>query len=158
MKNKYAYNYQTKPFYNTALIEDIKNVKLLLEKGINVYLMHAAKNGDMGTVKVLLENNADINARDDYGWTALMWAAYNGYTEIVNLLLENNADVNAQNVWGNTALIWAARKGHTPVVKSLLEKGADVNIRDKENGWNALVWAAWSRNDDVVNILVNHKL
>ena len=38
-------------------------------------LMWAAKKGSLETVKILLEYNADVNAKDDDGHTALYWAA-----------------------------------------------------------------------------------
>ena len=45
---------------------------------------------------VLLEMEADVEAKDSRGWTALHWSARNGYEAVVRLLLEKGADVNAQ--------------------------------------------------------------
>ena len=56
----------------------------------------AALKGHTETVKLLLENKADVNAcRTDDGATPLYIAAHKGHTETVKLLLENKADVNA---------------------------------------------------------------
>ena len=46
----------------------------------------------------------------------------------------------------------AASKGQAEIVTFLLENGADLTLRD-QNGWTALIWAADSQHDDVVQIL-----
>jgi len=80
-------------------------------------------------VKLLLNNNADVNAsRSDNGATPLYVAAQNGHTEVVKLLQDNNADVNASRTNdGSTPLYVVAQNGHTEVVKLLLDNNADIN-------------------------------
>lgn len=56
-------------------------------------MKNAAKNGYKNIVKILLDRGADINATDNYGWTALMSAAKNGYNKYVSILLEWGADI-----------------------------------------------------------------
>ena len=71
---------------------------------------------------------ADINAVDDFGWSALMWASQDGNTEIVNYLLENGSDLNYKDTnSGWTALIADCFKGRTDVVSLLVNAGANVN-------------------------------
>ena len=48
----------------------------------------------LDTVKILLENNADINHQDIFGFTALTHACLNEDEKIVEILLEKNADPN----------------------------------------------------------------
>jgi len=64
-----------------------------------------------GDSKAMIEHGADVNAKDNYGYTVLILAARNGHTEIVELLIERGADIEAMNNDGNTALIQAARYG-----------------------------------------------
>ena len=45
-------------------------------------LMCATENGNMGTVRVLLENGVDVNAKNKDGNTALMIATLAGYSRI----------------------------------------------------------------------------
>ena len=63
------------------------------------YLHHAAKVGDIESVKLLVELGIeDVNARAHFGWsspTPLHYAATYGHFEIVKYLVENGADVNA---------------------------------------------------------------
>src|SRR5437870_4056892 len=64
-------------------------------------LMLAAGEGHIEVVKVLLAHDADVNARDQLGTTALMKAM--GRFTIANLLLNHGAEVNAQSTDGRTA-------------------------------------------------------
>ncbi|KAL1496537.1 hypothetical protein AB1Y20_014143 [Prymnesium parvum] len=99
----------------------------------------AARNGHEGAVRLLLENNADIAARDNGGYSPLHWAASNGHEGAVRLLLENNADIAARANAGSSPLHWAAFKGHDAVVRLLLENNADTiareNVRVCTCGW-----------------------
>jgi len=53
---------------------------------LNESLLDAIKNGDLSEVKAALGNGVDVNAKNDWNWTALMSASENGHTEIVYLL------------------------------------------------------------------------
>ncbi len=65
--------------------------------------MIAALKDHATTVKTLIANGADINARDKDGFTALMGAAKNGCTTAVETLINNNANVNAKKqIWANS--------------------------------------------------------
>ncbi len=53
----------------------------------------ASANGHMQPVQFMLESlGADVNSKNDDGWTALMAAAQGGHLEIFRLLLEKGAD------------------------------------------------------------------
>lgn len=90
-------------------------------------LIDAVQQDDISTIKTLLAKGVDVNAKDNYGATALMYAFQDGHSEIVKTLLDNGADVNAKDNNGKTALMAASLKGHSEIVKTLLGKGADVN-------------------------------
>jgi ankyrin repeat protein len=49
-------------------------------------------------VKLLLDHGADVDLRNNDGWTALMNACGRGYNDIVKLLLAKGADPNIQRV------------------------------------------------------------
>lgn len=110
-------------------------------------------------VKLLLDNNADVNIhRTHDGFTPLMAAVAKNDLTIVKLLLAKGADVNAKSKDGITALIVAAasdNKGSviTDIAKLLLEKGADVNAKP-EQGMSALTAAKKSNKQDLINILL----
>ena len=58
--------------------------------------------GDAALVKKLLDEGADINAKDD-GLTLLMKAATEGYLKTAKLLIDKKADIDAKTNEGNTA-------------------------------------------------------
>ena len=122
-------------------------------------LFEAVDRGDTALVgRLLAVPGIDVNAKDEYGMTALMAAliraAYQGYTDIVRLLLVAGADGNAKGeIWGDTALIAAATRGRTAVVELLLDvPGIDVNAKDTD-GDTALKMAARRGHTDIVNLI-----
>ncbi len=56
----------------------------------NVMMLHAAKIGDADGVKKLLENGANVNARDAEGRSALDLATTNSNAKVVQVLFENH--------------------------------------------------------------------
>ena len=88
-------------------------------------LLAAARKGDLETIKSLLARGVDVNAKTNYGATALSYASDRGHIEIVKILLEHGADPNSTDTfYGVTPIIWAAQRGHAEVAGLLLDKGA----------------------------------
>jgi len=97
--------------------------------GERTALHDAAQRSQADEVKRLLEQGADVEARDQFGQTALYVAASRGHFVIVKRLLEAGADVGARDQYGRTALHIAAEVSQAAVVKLLLEAGADAEAR-----------------------------
>ncbi len=84
--------------------------------------------GSPEEVEAAIGGGADVNARDQYGFTALMLAAwFNDDQQVVSLLLRNGADVHAKSdKGGSTALMRsAAGNVHPEITFVLLMAGAD---------------------------------
>jgi len=77
--------------------------------------------------RLLLEHEADANARDSSDWTPLHWASISGHQKVVKLLLEYRANVNARSKTQMTPLHLASEHGHLDVVSLLLVSRADLN-------------------------------
>lgn len=118
-------------------------------------LMAAAKAGDAGRVKSLLDKGADIGAADVNGGTALDWAAHSGDVATVQLLLEHGAKLEARDVNGDTPLHTAVLEGHDEVVRLLLERGADVNSRNTKNA-TPMHYAVLMGDVDIARILLEY--
>ena len=61
-------------------------------------------------MKALVAAGADVNAKDNFGRSALILAAGNGATNTVESLIALHADVNARNAQGSTPLAMAKGK------------------------------------------------
>lgn len=81
---------------------------------------------DSRAVKTLVENGADVAARDQAGRTVLMLAVTSDdvSVETVETLIQLGADVNASTPAGKTVLDFARQLGKTPVVNLLVKAGA----------------------------------
>ena len=90
-------------------------------------LADAARYADWGVVRALIEQGADVDARQGDGATALHWAAYWDEVEPADLLIRAGADVNAANDLGVTPLWAAAENRNAAMVGRLLDAGADPN-------------------------------
>ena len=103
-------------FLKAAKDGDLKKIKSMLNKEINIKtliksvdkenntaLILASKFGYNEIVKILIENGADVNFRNNDNSTALIEAS-SFYYEVVKLLIENGADINAKDNEGKTAL------------------------------------------------------
>lgn len=88
-------------------------------------LRKVATQGDLAKVRALLDQGTDVNAKSEYGATALSFASDKGHTEVVKLLLERGADPNVEDTfYGSTPLVWAVYNGRVEVVKLLVAAGA----------------------------------
>jgi ankyrin repeat protein len=107
-------------------------------------LYYAALGNLYPTVKLLLDNGANVNEKGGYRTYALIIALARGHEEIAQLLIERGANVSVfDDEYCYNALMEASFHGPTRVVELLLEHGANVNARGY-NGQNALVLATAS--------------
>lgn len=117
----------------------------------------AARQGNVDTLKRLLANGADVNARDAHGQTALMLAARVGHVSAVALLVERGADLNHTAKFHLSALILAVVNNHPGIVQALVDAGADGAIRGRGApgfaGKTALDLAVSAGRDAIAEIL-----
>ena len=71
-------------------------------------LHHAARNGDVAIMKLLIDGGADVNAKTG-DQTVLYCAGGHGHVAAVRLLLNLAVDVDAKLHGGRTFLEWAAQ-------------------------------------------------
>ena len=122
---------------------------------INDKLLDAAKSGDIDTVKQCLCDGANVNVKENDGWTPLIYASWNGHTDVAKLLLENDADVNAKDSAGRTPLMCTTWHGHIEVAKVLIDNGANINAKNI-HGWTPLMWGSSKGHADIAKLLVEN--
>lgn len=83
-------------------------------------LIEAAKAGDIEHIKALIDSGAELEQRDDYGWTALNWAAGKGYTGIIETLADAGADIANTGRDNRTAYRIALAAAHVESAALLL--------------------------------------
>ena len=120
------------------------------ERERNEQFWEAAKSGNAETVRQLLTDGVEVDAKTKYGATALSFACDRGHLEIVRMLLDAGADINAEDKFYNAPpLGWAVSNGHVEVVELLLKRGA--NGAD-----DALRSGAAMGNTEIVQAVLKH--
>ena len=103
-------------------------------------LVTAIRDADARAVRKLIEDGADVNARDGDGNTPLILASFYASPQCVALLLERGADADAANKSGVTALVRAATNYEK--ARLLVGTGAKVGVRTADLGNTPLILAA----------------
>ena len=114
-------------------------------------LMTAALFGRAGLAERLISAGANINHKDDIGWTALKTAVVHKKHEIIKILIDAGADTKVKDEYGNSLLFDAL--GNIELVKFFIAKGIDIDAKNNQ-GWTALVYAASSSRPDVLKFLI----
>jgi len=103
-----------------VLLEEDADVEDVAENPTQVRALHSGVAGrSIEVVEALLDAGAELEARQQNGFTPLMGAAAGGVTEIVERLLAAGAEVNARNDAGKNALDFAREHGHAHLEEML---------------------------------------
>lgn len=113
--------------------------------------LHNAASGAMA--ELLVDRGADVNARDDIGWTPLHCAARICANGVVEVLVARGADINATNNDAWTPLHWAARDGCKETVEFLLAHKASVNCTNDEGDTPLSLATRMPFHKDIVELL-----
>lgn len=106
------------PDWNQIMSRVEQDPNLVFKKlnGNKTLLHFAAHDGRMDVARLLLSKGAEVNSKDDAGFTPLHVAAFSDHAEIVELLLSHQADIDAKNHSGLTALMVAVDRDFKDVV------------------------------------------
>jgi len=118
-------------------------------------LVEAARTQDAKTVRTLVSQKVDVNARSSDGSTALLWLAHWNDVDTADLLLQAGAEANAANEFRMTPLSQACTNGSAGLVRLLLKSGANPNLAIA-TGETPLMTCAKTGNADAVRLLVEY--
>jgi ankyrin repeat protein len=97
------------------------DVNLPSNNGFRVYPLHSAAAGDYTQIaRMLIENNAQVNVKQQAGATALHSAAQNGNIDLLIILLEHGADVSIRMEGGKLPADLAREKGFVEIAEALV--------------------------------------
>ena len=117
-----------------ALEKQRQEEQAVLKKAGVDNLHDAASKNAYEAAEVLLRQGADVNAKNEYGWTPLHRAAEENASATAEVLLKHGADVHAKHPYDDdTPLHRAAEENASATAEVLLKQGADVNAEDD---WN----------------------
>lgn len=113
------------------------------------------KKASVTDVKVLLQDNADINIKDTYNETPLIKALLADNLEVASFLIEQGADVTSKSLTGYTPMMICAQKGFVSVAKALLPRGNSISQTYFSNRASLLSIAVWANQAEMVQFLLS---
>lgn len=141
-------------------------LKALVQAGADVIqsvdgkqaIIHAAKEGRLENVKILIEAGANVDVQDIDQNSPLIYASIGGHVAVIECLIKANANVDGQNSFKKTALIKAAELLRLESVESILQhakgnKQFNIDLKDID-GNSALVAAANKGSMEIVSALI----
>lgn len=119
-------------------------------------LMYAADYYDIDMVKLLVENGANVNAKDSHGRNALMYAVFRHDVSMIEFLASKGGNVNIKSFndlgTGITPLMVATDDGNIETVAELIKNGANVQAQTSR-GSTALSVAKARGHTEIENLL-----
>jgi ankyrin repeat protein len=109
---------------------------------IDRQLLAAAYANNVATARRLIDEGADVNAKDDTQQSAYLIATseVGDDPRLLELTLDAGADVNAKDSYNGTGLIRAGERGYSTIVRRLLETEIEIDHVNRL-GWTALLEA-----------------
>ena len=128
------------PLHYAAEGDQTDVVKFIHEKHRNILITKTSK-GDtllhlatrLELVQYLVEQGADIHAKNSFDRTPLHVSAVKGQSDTVSYLLNQGADVNSRDDSGCSALYFAVHGGHAAASKVLIESGCDLKLVNRDD-------------------------
>jgi ankyrin repeat protein len=119
-----------------------------------VNIIFATEFGFNERLSVLLKENVDINVSDVRGFSPLMLAASRGDVEMLSSLIRYGAKTNHQSLRGWNVLSLAISGGSLETIKKILQVDSKLLLQVDKEGWNALHWAAFHGDLEIINLLL----
>jgi ankyrin repeat protein len=113
--------------------------------------MKAARDGNADCVKALMAVGSAMNARDNFGYTAVKVAAAHGHADCAKALIAAGAHVDEKDDGWNKLML-AVIAGDADRLQTLVAAGADVNA--KWEGNTALMFVAKQGDPDCLKVLI----
>jgi len=131
------------------------NLNIRSEYGATA-MHHAAEHNHIGMIQYLIENGAEVEARNLPGDTPLHVAVRGGYGTIANLLIDAGVDVDERNYSGNAPMHDAlSTQDGLALSYILLNAGANPDIRDGDGNTPLHLVAMLHSDTKIAHLLLN---
>jgi len=134
----------------------IAALPVLLTAAVKSEVADAAMHRNKSAVRALVQQNADVNAPQADGTTALDWAVEADDLELTDLLIRAGAHVSAANQAGATPLLLATINGNATLIERLIAGGADPNAPLTKSADTALMMASRTGKIEALKVLLDH--
>jgi uncharacterized protein len=124
-------------------------------QAMNNNLIASAERGDTAAVQQLLQDGANINARDERGRTPVMAATHGNRVDTVAALIQAGADINIRDNRLDNPFLYAGAEGLLDILKLTIAAKADTKLTNRFGG-TALIPAAERGHVAVVDELLAH--
>ena len=126
-------------FAHTGDVAEIK--KALKDKGVNINEKKQSWSGlapihiatlchQKPVIELLVDKKADVNLKDENGFTPLLMCALDGDVELAKFFIKKGAKIDITNKRNKSVLHIAASKGHDKFFKEMKKLGADEKWQD----------------------------
>ncbi len=145
-------------------LDEVQHVEWLLDVGVHTEQRDAAGHTPLrisieqdhpSTALILLEGEANPNAKSPDGVDILGLALGKNFPSVVEKLIENGAKPDGAMPNGEKILPWAIRNGRLAFVRSMFRHGADPHLTDRD-GTPLLHIAIAAGHKDLVKTLIGH--
>lgn len=92
-------------------------------------LHRAARKGEVADIKKCIAEGANLNGKDQNGWTPLHRAVFKGKIEAVKVLVKHGAKLDVVDYCGYMPLHLALEAGQKDVATYLVAQGAKANLK-----------------------------
>lgn len=125
--------------------------------GVGLTSLHYAAGNGTDVITGLIDNGAEVDARDDRGFTPLRYAAGSSNNpEVLRTLIRAGANVNATSLNERTPLFSAAFSSKNPeILTVLINAGATVNVQNLDGSTPLSTAARFNQNPEIVRVLIN---
>ena len=133
------------------------NINCSIKNGVTPLMAASMYNSNPQIALILITTNANINAVDAFGQTALMAATANKTAsyDISRELIKAGADLNIADKLGHTALAYAAKYNKNPkLITLLVQAGANINARDNKGQTALDIAYKYKAPQDVIDALL----
>ena len=133
------------------------NINFVSRPSLKSSLMAVAYDFNASLADLLIENNANVNARDNKGRTVLHYAAVSSCEASLRYFSHLGLDINVRDYKGKAPIHLAAKYGYLSNVQYLVSMNANINLVTSKNR-NVLFYAIKSDNQYLVEYLIKHNV